>query len=174
MLLLSHKLTSGSLRPHELQHTRLPCPSLSPGACSNSCPLSQWCHPTISFSVVPFSSCPQFFPASGSFPMSQLFASGRQSIGASASTSVFPVNIQGWFPSGLTGLISLVSIGLSRKSLLQHHNLKASILQGSGVVMGPQICSLPNLKNLLKCYVTWQKWIQVADEIKVAGHLILK
>ena len=85
-----------------LQHARLPCTSPSPGACSNSCPLSQWCHPTISSSVVPFSSCLQSFPASGSFPMSQLFASGGQSIGASAA-SVLPMNIQAWFPLELNG-----------------------------------------------------------------------
>ena len=91
---------------HELQHARLPCPSLSPWVCSNSCSLSQWCHRIISFSVAPFLSCPQFFPASGSFPMSQLFTSGGQSIGASASESVLPVNIQGWFPLGWTGLRS--------------------------------------------------------------------
>ena len=103
-----------SLWHHGLQHTRFACPSLSPGACSNSCPLSQWCHQTISSSVVPFSSYLQSFPASGSFPMSQLFPSGGQSIGASASTSVLPMNIQGWFPLGLTGLISLQSKGLSR------------------------------------------------------------
>ena len=90
---------SDSLQSHGLQHTRLPCPSSSPGACSNSCPLSRWCHPTISFSVVPFFSCLQSFPASGSFPMSQFFTSGGQSIGASAS--VLPMNIQDWFPSGL-------------------------------------------------------------------------
>ena len=93
---------------------RLPCPSLSPGACSNSYPLSRWCHPTISSSVVPFSSCLQSFPASGSFPMNLLFAAGGQSIGASASASVLPKNIQGWFPLGLTSLISLRSKGLSR------------------------------------------------------------
>ena len=88
--------------PHWLQHTRLPCPSPSPRVCSNSCPVSWWCHPTISlFSVVPFSSCLQSFPASGSFPMNRLFASGDQSIGASASASVLPMNIQGWFPLGL-------------------------------------------------------------------------
>ena len=86
-----------------MQHTRLPCPSVSPGVCSKSRPLSQWCHPTTSSSVVPFSSCPQSFPASASFPMSQLFASGVQSIGVSASASVLPMNIQGWFPLGLTG-----------------------------------------------------------------------
>ena len=83
----------------------VPCPSLSPGICSNSCPLSQWCHPTISSSIAPFSSCPQSFPASGSFPMSPLFASGGQRIRASTSASVLPVNIQGWFLLGLTGLI---------------------------------------------------------------------
>ena len=104
---------SNSLQPHGLQHASLPCPSLSPGVCSNSCPLSRWCHPTISSSVTPFSSCPQCFPASGSFPMSQLFAWGGHSIGASASASVLPMNIQGWFPLGFTGLI-LLSKGLSR------------------------------------------------------------
>ena len=118
-------------QPHGLQHARLPCPSLSPRVCSNSCPLSQWCHPTISSSVVPFSSCPQSFPASGSFPMSQLFPSGGQSIGASASTSVLPMNIQGWFPLGWSGLISLLSKGRTLKSLLQHHSSKASILWSS-------------------------------------------
>ena len=113
-MLFSHSVVSDSLWPHGLQHTRLPCPSLSPGACSNSCPLSWWCHPTISSSVVPFSSCFQLFPASGSFLMSWLFTSGRQSIGVSASASVLPVNIQGWFSLVLTGLISLLSKGLSR------------------------------------------------------------
>ena len=104
---------SDSLGLHGLQHFRLPCPSLSPAVCSNSCPLSCCCYPTISSSVALFS-CPQSFPASGSFPVSQLFASGGQTIGASASASVLPVNIQGWFPLGLTGLISLLSKGLSR------------------------------------------------------------
>ena len=105
---------SDSLPPHGLQCTRLSCPSLSPTVFSNSCPLSQWCHPTISSSVVPFSSCPQSFPASGSFPMNWLLASGGLSIGASASAAVLPMNIQGWFPLGLTGRISLQSKGLSR------------------------------------------------------------
>ena len=105
---------SDSLRPSGLEHNRLPCPSPSPRACSNSCPSSRWCHPTISSSLVPFCSCLQSFPASGSFPMSRLFTSGDQSIGASASASVLPMNIQGWFPLGLTGLISLLSKGLSR------------------------------------------------------------
>ena len=104
---------SDSLWSHGLQHARLLCPSLSPGVCSNSCPLSWWCHPTISSSVAPFSSCPWSFPPSGSFPMSHLFISGGQSTGASTSASVLPMNIQSWFPLGLTGLISLLSKGLS-------------------------------------------------------------
>ena len=110
----SHSVVSNCLWPHGLQHTRLPCPSATPGACSNSCPSSQWCHPTISSSVIPFSSHFQSFPASGTFLMSQFFASGGQSIGASASSSVPPMDIQDWFPLGLTGLISLQSKGLSR------------------------------------------------------------
>ena len=110
----SHSVVSDSLRPHGLQHARLPCPSPTPRACSNSCPSSWWCHSTISSSVIPFSSCLQSFPASGSFPMSQFFASGGPSIGVSASASVLPVNIQDWFPLALTGLISLQSKGLSR------------------------------------------------------------
>ena len=103
---------SNSLRPRGLQHSRFLCPSPSPRACANSCPLSRWCHPTISSSVVPFSSCLQSFPASGAFQMSQLFASGGQSIGALAS--VLPMNTEGWFPLEWTGLISLQSKGLSR------------------------------------------------------------
>ena len=117
---------SNSLRPLGLQHARPLCPSQTPGLYSNSCPLSQWCHPTISPSVIPFSSHSQSFPASGSFQMSQLFASGGQSIGVSASTSVLPKNTQDWSPLGWTGWISLQSKGLS--SLLQHHSSKASIL----------------------------------------------
>ena len=109
----SHSVVSDSLWPHGLQHTKLPCPSPTPRACSNSHPSSWWCHPAISASVVPFSSCLQSFPASGSFPRSQFFASGGQSIGVSASASVLPMNIQGWFPLGLTGWISLQSKGLS-------------------------------------------------------------
>ena len=112
---------SDSLAPHGLQHGRLPCPSLSPRACSNSCPLSWWCHLTILSSVVPFSSCFQSFPASGCFLMSRLFASGDQSIGASASASVLPMNIQGWFPLGLTGLISLDSKEVFSNTTVQKH-----------------------------------------------------
>ena len=107
---LSH---SNSLWPHGLQHARPPCPSPTPGVYSNSCPLSWWCHPTITSSVVPFSSCPQSFPVSGSFQMSQLFASGGQSMGVSASASVLPMNTQDW-SLGWTGWISLQSMGLSR------------------------------------------------------------
>ena len=99
---------------HGLQHARLPCPSLSPRVCSNSCPLGQWCHPTISSSVTFFSSCPQSFPGSGFFPKSWLFISSGHSIGASASASFLPMNIQGWFPLGWTGFISLQSTGFSR------------------------------------------------------------
>ena len=113
------------LQPHGLQHARLPCPSPTPGACANSCPSSQWCHPTISSSVVPFSSCLQSFPASGSYSMSQFFSSGGQSIGVSAIASVLPMNIQDQFPLGLIHLISLQS-----KSL-EHQNSRASILQCS-------------------------------------------
>ena len=105
---------SDSLQPHEPQHARPPCTSPTPRLHPNPCPLSQWCHQTISYSVIPFSSCPQSFPASGSFQMSQLFAWGGQSIGASASTSVLPMNTQDWFPLGWTGWISLQSKGLSR------------------------------------------------------------
>ena len=110
----SCSIMSDSLRPHEQQHTKLPCPSPTPTACSNSCPLSQWCHPTISSSVTPFSFCLQYFPASESFPVSQLFVSGGQNIGAAASASILPMKIQDWFPLGLTGLTSLQSKGLSR------------------------------------------------------------
>ena len=115
-----------TLQPHGLQHTRPPYPSPSARACSNSCPLSRWCHPTISSSVIPFSSCLQSFPASGSFPVSQFFASGGQSIGVSASTSVLPMNIQDWSPLEWTGWISLQSKGLSRvfsNTTVQKHQL---------------------------------------------------
>ena len=115
---------SNSLQPHGLQHIRPPCPSPTPRVYSNSCPLSQWYHPTISSSVVPFSSCLQSFLASESFQMSQLFTSGDQSFGVSASASVLPMNIQDWFPLGWTGWISLQSKGLSRvffKTTVQKH-----------------------------------------------------
>ena len=116
----SRSVVSDSLRPHKSQHARPPCPSPTPGIYSNSCPWchwwSRWCHPAISSSVVPFSSCPQSLPGSGSFPMSQLFAWGGQSIGVSASESVLPMNTQDWSSLGWTGWISLQSKGLSRSS----------------------------------------------------------
>ena len=117
---------SDSLRPHGLQHAKLPCPSPTAGSYSNSCPYSGWCHPTILSSVVPFSSYLQSFPASGSFPMSPFFAPGGQRIGISALASVLPMNIQDWFPLGWTGWISLQSKGLSRgfsNTTLQKHQL---------------------------------------------------
>ena len=110
----SHSVVSGSLRPHELQHVRPPCPSPTPEVYSNSCPLSWWCHATISSSVILFSSCLHSFPASGSFQTTQCFASVGQSIGVSALASVLPINIQDWFPLGWTSWISLQSKGLSR------------------------------------------------------------
>ena len=120
----SHSVMSDSLRPHESQHSRPPCPSPTPGIHPNPCPSNQWCHPAISSSVVPFSSCPQSLPASGSFPMSQLFVWVGQSIGVSASASVLPMNTQDWSPLGWTGWISLQSKGLSRvfsNTTLQKH-----------------------------------------------------
>ena len=120
---------SDSLQPHGLQHSRPPCPSPTPRVYSNSCPLSRWCHPTISSSVVPFSSCLQSFPASGSFQMSQFFASGSQSIGISASAPVLPMN------SGLISFrmdwLDLLAVQGTRKSLLQHHSSKASVVKHS-------------------------------------------
>ena len=124
----SYSVVSNSLWPHGLQHTRFPCPSPTPGACSNSCPQSRWCHPTISSSVVPFSSCLQ---SSGSFPMTQIFTSGGQSFGVSASASVLTMNIQNWFPLGWTGWISLQSKGLSRvfsNTTVQKHQFFSSQL----------------------------------------------
>ena len=109
-----HGVGLQSMQPHGLQHAKLPYPSLSPGVCSDSCPSSWWCHPTISPSIVPFSSCLQSFPALGSFQISQFFTSGCQSIGASASASVLPMNIQDWFPLAWTSSISLQFKGLSR------------------------------------------------------------
>ena len=127
---LSCSVVSNCFQPHGLQHTRLPCPSPTPGAYSNSCSLSWWCYPTISSSVTPFS-CPQSLPASGSFPNSQIFTSDGQSIGVSASASVLPMNIQDWFPLGWTGLIFAVQGTL--KNLLQYHSSKASILRRSAL-----------------------------------------
>ena len=126
IMFFSCSVMSDSLQPHGLQQARLPCPSLSLRACSNSCPLSHWCHPTTSSSVVLFSSWSQSFPVSGSFPVSWLFTPGGQHIEASASASVLPMNTQGWFPLGLTGLISLLPKGLLRVFC---STTEASILQ---------------------------------------------
>ena len=124
LLLFSHQVVSNTLWPHGLQFVGHLCPSSSPGACPSLCPLNWWCHSIISSSDTLFSFCPQSFPVSGCFPVSQLFTSGGQSIGASASVSVLRVNIQDWYPLGLTGLIYLQSL----KNVLQHHSSKASIL----------------------------------------------
>ena len=149
----SCSVMSDSLRPHELQHAKLPCPSPTPGACSNSCPWSQWCHPTISSSVIPSSSHLQFFPASGSFPMSQFFASGDQSIGVSASASVLPTNIQDWSP-WVQGAL---------KSLLQHHSSKASIFR----------CSTFFMVQLSHPYLTTGKTIALTIRIFVSKAMSL-
>ena len=138
MLLFSYLVVSDFLRPHILKHTRLLCPSPSPKVCPNSCPLHRWCHPAIFSSVVPFCSCLQSFPASGSFPLSRLFPSGGQSIGASAS--VIPTNIQDWFPLGWTGWISLLSKGLSRvfsSTTVQKHHF-----------FGPKVSLCPTLRSI--------------------------
>ena len=131
MVQFSRSVVSDSLRLHGLQHARPPCTSPTPRVYPNSCPLSQWCHPTISSSVMPFSSRLQSFPESGFFPMSQLFSPGGQSTGASASASVLPINIQDWFPLGWTGWISLLSKALSRvfsNTTVQKHQFFASQL----------------------------------------------
>ena len=152
----SCSVMSDSLRPQEPQHSRHPCPSPTPGVYPNSCPLSRWCHPTSSSSVVPFSSCPQSFPASGSFQMSQMFVSGGQNIGVSASTSVLPMNTQDLSLLGWTGCISfrmdwlyLLAIQGTLKSLLQHHSSKASIL----------LCSAFFILQLSHPYMTTGKTI---------------
>ena len=124
---------SNSLRSHVLQHARLPCPSPTPRACSNSCPLIRWCHPVISSSVIHFSSCLQSFPASGSFPVSQLFASGGQSSGDSDSAAVPPMNIQGWFT--LRFRFDFLAVQGTLRKLIQNHSLKASILWCSAFSM---------------------------------------
>ena len=145
----SRSVMSSSLWLHELQHTRPPCPSPTPGACSNSCPSSQWCHSTISSSVVPFSSCLQSFPASGSFPMSQFFASGGQSIGVSASASVLLMNIQNWFSLGWTGWISLQSDGISRvfsnTTVQKHHFFSAQLSFWSNSYIHTRLLEKPYL-----------------------------
>ena len=144
MVQFSHSVVSDSLWPHEPQHARPPCPSPTPGVYSNLYLSSWWCHPAISSSVVPFSSCPQSLPASGSFLMSQLFASGGQSIGVSASASVLPMNTQDWSPLGWIGWISLQSKGLSRvfsKATVQKHQFfgaQLSLQSNSHIHTWPQ------------------------------------
>ena len=139
----SHSVVSNSLRPRESQHARPPCPSPTPGVQSNSCPSRRWCHPAISSSVVPFSSCPQSLPASGFFPMSQLFTQGEQSIGVSALASVLPMNTQDWSPLGWTGWICLQSKGLSRvfcNTTVQKHQFLGTQLSSqsnSHIYTGP-------------------------------------
>ena len=125
----SHSVLSDSLWPHELQHLRPPCPSPTPGVHPNSCPLSRWCPPTISSSVIPFSSCPQSFPASGSFPMSQFFTSCDQSIGVSASTLVLPINTQDWSPLGWTGWIARRSNSSTLKEINSEYSLEDLMLK---------------------------------------------
>ena len=135
LLLLTHTVVSDSLRRHGLQHARLPCPTLSPGVCSNSCPLSWWCHPTISSSVAPFFSCLQSFPASESLSVSRLFTLGGQTVGASASASVLPMNI-----SFMTDWFDVLAVQGTIKGLLQHHSSKASILWHSfSLLYGPTL-----------------------------------
>ena len=160
---------SDSLWPHEPQHARPPCPSPTPAVHPNTSPLSRWCHPTISSSVVPFSSCAQSFPASGSFQMSQLFASGGQNIGVLFSTSILPMNTQDWSPLGWIDWISLQSKGLS--SLFQHHSWKASILWCSAffflfVLVLPLYCyqpiSLNPLAHMLSLITPWTAARQAA------------
>ena len=137
----SRSVMSDSLWPHGLQHTRLPCPSLTTRACSNSCPSNWSCHPTIPSSVIPFSSCLQSFPALGSFQMSQFFTSGGQSIGVSASALVLPMNSQGWLLLGLTGLITLQSKGLSR--VLSSTKRDAQLFQSCPTLCNSMDCSMP-------------------------------
>ena len=140
LLFCSHAVMFNSLCAHGLQHARLSCPSPSPRACSNSCLLSQWCHPTISSYVTPFYSCPQSFLTSGSFPMHSLFTSGSKSIRGSALASVLPMNIQGWFPLGWTGWISLVRSPV----LITRHTQQTRVPQAKSVRWSH---SLPNLRN---------------------------
>ena len=146
----SHSVVSDSLRPHELQHARPPCPSPTPRVHPNSCPSSRWCHPAISSSIVPFSSCPQSLPESGSFPMSQLFVWGGQSIGVSALASVLPKNTQDWPLLEWTGWISLQSKGLSRvfsNTTVQNHQF-----------FGTQVVKIST-------YIEWNPWLWVILQI---------
>ena len=166
---------SDSLQSHELQHNRPLCPSPTPGVYSNSCPLSRWCHPTISSYVVPFSSCLQSFPESGSFQMSQFFASGGQSIGVSASKLIFPMNTKGWSPLGWSDWmdfrmdwLDIPAVQGALKSLLKHHNSKASILQCSTFFIVQ--CSHPYMTTGKTIALT--RWIFVGKVTKCLCFLI--
>ena len=161
----SYSVMSNPLRPHELQHSRLPCPSPTPGACSNSCPSSQWCHPTTSSSVGPFCSCLQSFPASDSFPKSHFFKSGGQSIGASASASVIPMisfrisfSID-WFDLAVQGTL---------KSLLQHHSSKSSILWCSAFFM----VQLPHPHMTTGKTIAWTRWTFVGKVMSLLYNML--
>ena len=159
----SHSVVSKSLWLHESQHTRPPCPSPAPGVYSNSCPLSRWCHPTISSSVIPFSSCPQSFPVSWSFPMNQFFTLGGQNIGDSGMASVLPMKIQGWFPLGLTSLISWLSKELSRvfsnTTIWKHPKKKKKIKY------------LQNYKTKIESYKNQYKCITGIGFVFIGGFL---
>ena len=166
---------SDSLWPHGLQHSRLPCPSTTPGACSNSSPWSRWCHPTISSSVVPFSSRLQSFPASGSFPRSQFFTSGGQSIRTSASASVLNINIQDWFPLGLTGWLSLQSKGLSRvfsKTTVQKHQFFEILYKALSFLYSPYII-LTSIHDYWKNTVL-TRWIFVGKVISQLFNMLCR
>ena len=150
LIQFSHSVVSDSLRPHGLQHTRLPCPSPTPRVYSNSCPWNWWCHPTIASSVVPFSSCLQSFPASGSFPISQFFTWAGQSIRVSASASVLPVNIQDWFPLGWTGCFSFLSKWFSRvfsnTTFQKHQFFGAQLSSQSNSYIHTRLLEKPRLR----------------------------
>jgi len=178
LLLFSGSVVPDSLPPHGLQHTRFPWASLSAGICSNSCPFSQWCHPTISFSVASFSFCLQSFPISGSFPMNQLFTSSVQSIGVSASASVLQMNIQGWFPLGLTGVISLLSKGLSRvfsKTTVQKHQFFStlpSLRSNSHIHTSVQFSSVQLLSRVWLFAASWTAAHQASLSITSSWSLL--
>ena len=186
----SCSVVSDSLWPHELQHSRLPCPSSIPGVYSNSCPLSRWCHPTISSSAVPFSSRLHSFPASGSFLVSQFFVSDGQRIGVSASASVLPMNIQDWFPLGWTGRISLHSKGLSMGFISTERKLQWKLIAGptpqlrcpskpqTHVAMGIEVKTQMPLMCILNDMSQWQQlrdlfWVQAVVQVAHRSHCLI-
>ena len=160
----SRSVVSDSLQPHELQHARPPCPTPTPRVHPNPCPLSRWCHPTISSSVIPFSSCLQSIPASGCFSMNQFFSSGGHSIGVSALASVFPMTIQGWFPLGLTGWISLQSkglLGVFSNMTVQKHQFFASGSQRIGASASALVLPM-NIQDWSP--LGWTGWISLQSK----------